>query len=48
MVGDSLDNDVEAARSAGWRGIWLRRDCSGGSAADEIADLSGLPVLLGA
>ncbi|MBO0811536.1 MAG: HAD family hydrolase [Microlunatus sp.] len=46
MVGDSYRKDVEAARSAGWRGIWLRREQAGRHGCDEIGDLLGLTALL--
>jgi len=26
MVGDSIRNDVQGARDAGWHGVWLNRD----------------------
>lgn len=46
MVGDSYPKDVQAARSVGWRGVWLRRNDTGPAGADEIADLHALPPLL--
>ncbi|WP_195909253.1 HAD family hydrolase [Microlunatus sp. Gsoil 973] len=45
MVGDSWGKDVRAARDAGWRGIWLRRDVDP-SGHDEIGNLTALPELL--
>ncbi|HLN77362.1 MAG TPA: HAD family hydrolase [Nocardioidaceae bacterium] len=52
MVGDSIANDVVAAQSAGWEGIWLnrdRQDTPAGVRPDAIlTDLYGLPTLIGA
>ncbi|GAB3926308.1 hydrolase [Microlunatus endophyticus] len=45
MIGDSYEKDVVAARRAGWRALWLRRD-TGPTAAGEIGDLRALPALL--
>lgn len=46
MVGDSYPKDVRAARSAGWRGVWLRRDHTGAVGTDEIRGLDTLRPLL--
>lgn len=45
MVGDSYANDVEAARAAGWSGIWLRRDVTGATEG-TVRSLLGLPAVL--
>ena len=49
MVGDSLREDVLAARGAGWHGVWVNRD--GGPTPDgvpAVRDLHGLVDLLAA
>lgn len=46
MVGDSYPKDVQAARSAGWSGVWLCRHHPDAAGPDEICDLRALPSLL--
>ncbi len=47
MVGDRRSSDVAAGRTAGVRTVWVRRDDSGGPAADwEIDSLAELPALV--
>ena len=50
MVGDKIRSDVETARRAGVRSVWLRREDGelGGSAQPDhvIDDLAALPLLL--
>ncbi len=46
MVGDDADQDIAAARCAGWRAIWLDRNQRGGQDPDRIARLDQLPAQL--
>ena len=46
MVGDDLENDVVAARQAGWIAVWLARGKERCSIADAVATLSVVPSLL--
>ena len=41
MVGDSLENDIEGARDAGWQAIWIQRDGAAheGSVITLLTDL---------
>ena len=41
MVGDSLENDVEAAHAAGWQAIWIQRGVTavGESVITQLTDL---------
>jgi len=45
MVGDSLANDIEAARAAGWQAVWVQRDGTAGreSMMSRIAEIVRLP-----
>ena len=47
MVGDSLDDDVEGARTAGIRGLLLDRDNRYPEVEEKLTDLRGLPAALG-
>lgn len=46
MVGDSYANDVEGARGAGLRAVWLDRGREGGGEGERIESLAALPALL--
>jgi putative hydrolase of the HAD superfamily len=48
MVGDSYANDVEGARAAGLRAVWLDRGREGGGEGQRIESLAQLPALLAA
>jgi putative hydrolase of the HAD superfamily len=48
MVGDSLPDDVHAARAAGWRAVWLdRSNARKADEAERIGDLSRLGDFVG-
>jgi putative hydrolase of the HAD superfamily len=47
MVGDSLDDDVEGARSLGMRAFLVDRDGRYSDREDALGDLYGLPSALG-
>ena len=46
MIGDNRVNDVEGARRAGIRALWLDRDGEGAPAPDRIESLAALPAAL--
>jgi putative hydrolase of the HAD superfamily len=48
MVGDSYANDVEGARAAGLRAVWLDRGRVGGGEGQRIESLAQLPAVLAA
>jgi HAD superfamily hydrolase (TIGR01549 family) len=47
MVGDSIEDDVEGAKAAGFRGILLDRENRYPEVADKLTDLRALPAALG-
>jgi FMN phosphatase YigB (HAD superfamily) len=47
MVGDSLEDDVEGARSLGMRAFLLDREGRFPGRADTLPDLFALPAALG-
>jgi len=46
MVGDDFENDVVAARQAGWKALWLARGNERSPIADAVATLRSVPSLL--
>jgi putative hydrolase of the HAD superfamily len=46
MVGDDFENDVVAARQAGWTALLIARDKDQCSIADAVATLRAIPTLL--
>lgn len=46
MVGDDVEQDIAAARRAGWQAIWLDRDRRGGQDPDRMVSLAELPARL--
>jgi putative hydrolase of the HAD superfamily len=46
MVGDSYANDVEGARAAGLRAVWLDRDGAAAGKGQRIETLGQLPAVL--
>ncbi len=46
MVGDDQENDVVAARQAGWTALLIARDKDQCSIADAVATLRAIPTLL--
>jgi putative hydrolase of the HAD superfamily len=46
MVGDDMENDVVAARQAGWQALLIARDKEQSSIADTVATLRAIPTLL--
>ncbi len=47
MVGDSIEDDIDGARSVGMRALLLDREGRHLDAPDRLGDLRGLPVALG-